>query len=272
MADAGAPLVEMRGISKSYGGVQALQEVDLAAYRGEVHALVGDNAAGKSTLIKILAGAVPMDAGSIVFDGREVRLRGPRDAKVLGIETVYQDLALADNLDVPANIFMGRELMRPGGLGAFLDLRRMEEEARRLLARLKINVPEVRTPVRTMSGGQRQCVAIARTVYFNAQVVILDEPTAALGVQETDKVHALVREMRDQGIAVLLVSHNLRHVLDLCDRITVLKTGRLVGSRRATETDAEDILRMIVSGEAPPPPPGRPTRAPASQPADRKLA
>lgn len=255
MADAAAPLVEMRRISKSYGGVRALDGVDLAVYRGEVHALVGDNAAGKSTLIKILAGAVPTDEGSIVFDAREVRLRGPRDAKILGIETVYQDLALADNLDVPSNIFMGRELMRRG---PFLDLRRMEQEARKLLARLKINVPEVRMPVRTMSGGQRQCVAIARTVYFNAQVVILDEPTAALGVQETDKVHALVREMRSQGLAVLLVSHNLRHVLDLCDRITVLKNGRLVGSRRTPDTDADEILRMIVSGEAPPPRPRAP--------------
>jgi len=255
MAEVGAPLVEMRGISKSYGGVQALKGVDLAVHRGEVHALVGDNAAGKSTLIKILAGAVPMDEGSIVFDGREVRVRGPRDAKVLGIETVYQDLALADNLDVPSNIFMGRELMRPGGRGPFLDLRRMEREARALLARLKISIPEIRLPVRAMSGGQRQCVAIARTVYFNARVVILDEPTAALGVQETEKVHALVREMRSQGLAVLLVSHNLRHVFDLCDRITVLKNGRLVGSRRAPETDSEEVLRMIVSGDATPPRP-----------------
>jgi D-xylose transport system ATP-binding protein len=260
MAELGPPLVAMRGIAKAYGGVQALKGVDLAVYRGEVHALVGDNAAGKSTLVKILAGAVPLDDGAIVFEGREVRLRGPRDAKLLGIETVYQDLALADNLDVPSNIFMGRELMRPGGRGPFLDLRRMEREARALLDRLKINVPEVRLPVRAMSGGQRQCVAIARTVYFNARVVILDEPTAALGVQETEKVHALVREMRSQGLAVLLISHNLGHVLDLCDRITVLKNGRLVGSRHASETDSEEILRMIVSGEAGPPGP-RPSAA-----------
>jgi D-xylose transport system ATP-binding protein len=252
MADRGTPLVEMRGISKSYGGVQALSGVDLDVHRGEVHALVGDNAAGKSTLIKILAGAVPLDEGEIRFDGAAVRLRGPRDAKRLGIETVYQDLALADNLDVPSNIFMGRELMRPGRHGPFLDLPRMAAEARALLARLKINIPDVRQPVRAMSGGQRQCVAIARTVYFNARVVILDEPTAALGVQETEKVHALVREMRGQGLAVLLVSHNLKHVFDLCDRMTVLKNGRLVGSRPAAETSAEEILRMIVSGEAPP--------------------
>jgi D-xylose transport system ATP-binding protein len=258
MAQARPPLVEMRGISKAYGGVQALSGVDLAVHPGEVHALVGDNAAGKSTLVKILAGAVPTDEGEIVFDGRPARLRGPRDAKRLGIETVYQDLALADNLDVPSNIFMGRELMRPGRRGPFLDLPRMAKEARALLARLKINIPDVRQPVRAMSGGQRQCVAIARTVYFNARVVILDEPTAALGVQETEKVHALVREMRGQGLAVLLVSHNLKHVFDLCDRMTVLKNGRLVGSRHASETDSEEILRMIVSGEAPPPRPEPP--------------
>jgi D-xylose transport system ATP-binding protein len=262
------PFVAMRRISKTFGAVRALRRVDFEVAHGEVVGLVGDNAAGKSTLIKILAGAVPMDEGSIAFEGREVRLRGPRDAKVLGIETVYQDLALADNLDVPSNIFMGRELMRPGGRGPFLDLRRMEREARALLARLKINVPEVRLPVRAMSGGQRQCVAIARTVYFNARVVILDEPTAALGVQETEKVHALVREMRSQGLAVLLVSHNLRHVLDLCDRITVLKNGRLVGSRHASQTDSEDVLRMIVSGDGATPRP-RPSDPVASAAAGR---
>ncbi len=264
MAQARPPLVELKDISKSYGGVQALQGVDLAVYCGEVHALVGDNAAGKSTLVKILSGAVPMDEGSILFDSEAVRLRGPRDAKHLGIETVYQDLALADNLDVPSNIFMGRELMRPGGRGPFLDLRRMEKEARALLARLKINIPNVLQPVRAMSGGQRQCVAIARAVYFNARLVILDEPTAALGVQETEKVHALVREMRGHGLAVLLVSHNLKHVIDLCDRITVLKNGRLVGSRHASETGVEEILRMIVSGEAAAPlskPPAQSTEA-----------
>lgn len=250
MSELRAPLVEMKGISKAYGGVQALQGVDLAVYPGEVHALVGDNAAGKSTLVKILSGAVAMDEGSILFEGQAVGLRGPRDAKKLGIETVYQDLALADNLDVPSNIFMGRELMRPGRRGPFLDLRRMEKEARALLARLKINIPDVLQPVRAMSGGQRQCVAIARTVYFNARLVILDEPTAALGVQETEKVHALVREMREHRLAVVLVSHNLRHVFDLCDRVTVLKNGRSVGSRRTAETEHDEVVRMIVTGEA----------------------
>jgi D-xylose transport system ATP-binding protein len=149
---------------------------------------------------------------------------------------------------VPANIFLGRELMRPRGRGPFLDLKRMEAEAKSLLARLKIDIPDVRQPVRTMSGGQRQCVAIARSVCFNARVVILDEPTAALGVQETGKVHDLVREMRAQGLAVVLISHNLNHVFELCDRITVMKTGRVAGTRPVTDTDHEEILRLIVTG------------------------
>lgn len=247
-----SPLVTMRGISKRYGGVQALDNVDLDIYTGEVHSLVGDNAAGKSTLIKILSGAVERDSGTIHFDGREVEVNTPRDAKALGIETVYQDLALADNLDVASNMFLGRELTLKGILRPFLDQRRMEEEARTLLNRLKINIPSIRQKVRSMSGGQRQTIAIARSVYFNAKVVILDEPTAALGVEETRKVYDLVREMRAHGLAVLMICHNLTHVFENSDRITVLKTGRLVGSRHITETSHDEILRMIVSGEASP--------------------
>jgi D-xylose transport system ATP-binding protein len=249
MADTKAPIVSMRGIAKAYGGVQALKGVDLDIYLGEVHALVGDNAAGKSTLIKTLAGAVRLDAGTIAFDGKEVAIEDPRDAKALGIETVYQDLALADNLDVPANVFLGREATR---FGWFLDNRAMEERARKLLARLKINIPNVRQKVRAMSGGQRQSIAIARCVCFNARVIILDEPTAALGVQETGKVYALIREMREQGCGVLLISHNLNHVFENCDRITVMKTGSLVGSRRVAETNQDEVVRMIVSGTAEP--------------------
>lgn len=248
MNEAIAPIVEMRGVCKRYGGVQALAEADLDIFTGEVHALVGDNAAGKSTLIKTLSGAVLKDAGIIRFDGREVHVDSPRAAKALGIETVYQDLALADNLDVAANVFLGREIVGQGALRPFLDLRRMEEEARRLLSRLKINIPSIRQKVRSMSGGQRQSIAIARSVYFNAKVVILDEPTAALGVEETRKVHELVREMRSHGLAVLMISHNLNHVFENSDRITVMKTGRVVGSRRVTETSREEILRMIVTG------------------------
>jgi D-xylose transport system ATP-binding protein len=250
MLEATQPIIKMRGIDKHYGGVHAVQGVDLDIYPGEVHALVGDNAAGKSTLIKILSGAVAKDAGTIAFDGRQVEIKEPRDAKQLSIETVYQDLALADNLDVPSNVFLGREMTRLGMLRFVLDNREMEKRSRSLLSRLKINIPNTRQRVRSMSGGQRQSIAIARCVCFNARVVILDEPTAALGVEETRKVYALVREMRDQGLAVLLISHNLNHVFDNCDRITVLKTGRLVGSRRVVETSQDEILRMIVSGVA----------------------
>lgn len=241
-------LVEMRGITKRYGAVQALQGVDLEVYTGEIHALVGDNAAGKSSLIKVLSGAVVPDEGEIRCDGSPVSIREPRDAKALGIETVYQDLALADNLDIPANIFLGRERMRSGAMSLFLDARRMEEESAALLSRLKIRIPSVRQKVSTLSGGQRQCVAIARAVCFNARLVILDEPTAALGVEETRKVLELVREMRDQGLAVVMISHNLNHVFDLCDRITVMKTGRLAGTRRTCETTRDEILRLIVTG------------------------
>jgi ABC-type sugar transport system ATPase subunit len=209
---------------------------------------VGDNAAGKSSLIKALSGAAPADAGDILFDGRPVAIRDPRHAKALGIETVYQDLALADNLDIPANIFLGRELTGSGVLAPFLDLRRMSQESEKLLARLKIRIPDLRQKVRTLSGGQRQCVGIARSVYFNARIIILDEPTAALGVEETKKVLELVKEMREQGLSVVMISHNLAHVFDLCDRISVMKTGVVAGTRHISETSRDEILRLIVMG------------------------
>lgn len=250
MAEEKAPLVQMRGICKAYGGVQALQDVDLDIYLGETHALVGDNAAGKSSLIKTLAGAVRKDAGTITFEGREVEINDPRDAKALGVETVYQDLALTDNLDVPANVFLGREITRRAPLNWFLDNGRMEEQARELMSRLKINIPNPRQKVRTMSGGQRQSIAIARCVCFNARVIILDEPTAALGVEETRKVYALIGEMRDHGRAVLIISHNMNHVFENCDRITVMKTGRLIESCHVCDTSQDEIVRMIVSGSA----------------------
>jgi D-xylose transport system ATP-binding protein len=257
MAEAKAPIVQMRGISKAFGGVQALKGVDLDLYLGESHALVGDNAAGKSTLIKTLAGAVNKDSGTIYFEGDEVEINDPRDAKALGVETVYQDLALADNLDVPANVFLGRELTRRRPFGWFLDNRRMEEHARGLLNRLKINIPNPRQKVRAMSGGQRQSIALARCVCFNARVIILDEPTAALGVEETRKVYALIREMRDHGRAVLIISHNMNHVFENCDRVTVMKTGRVIGSRRVDDTDQDEIVRMIVTGTTEERAPGR---------------
>jgi D-xylose transport system ATP-binding protein len=243
-----APLVQMRGITKRYGGVQALAGADFAIYPREIHALVGDNAAGKSSLIKALSGAAPADEGEIVFDGRPVTIREPRQAKALGIETVYQDLALADNLDIPANIFLGRELTCAGVLAPFLDLRRMARESEKLLARLKIRIPDLRQKVRTLSGGQRQCVGIARSVYFNARIIILDEPTAALGVEETKKVLELVKEMRSQGLSVVMISHNLAHVFDIADRISVMKTGVVAGTRHISQTSRDEILRLIVMG------------------------
>lgn len=240
------PLVEMRDIRKRYGGVHALQGADLTIYPGEIHGLLGDNAAGKSTLIKILSGAVIRDSGDILFDGKPAHISNPRDAKALGVETVYQDLALSDNLDISSNLFLGREICY-GGLPV-LNIRRMEKEAASLLSRLKINIPNIKQRVHNMSGGQRQCVAIARAVYFNARVIILDEPTAALGVHETEKVFDLVREMREQGHSVLMISHNLNHVFELCDRVTVMKTGRVAGTRHISETDKEDVVTMIMTG------------------------
>ena len=242
------PFIELRGLKKRYGGVEALAGADFTVYPREIHALVGDNAAGKSSLIEALSGAAPADEGEIRFDGQPVSIRDPRHAKAHGIETVYQDLALADNLDIPANIFLGRELLCKGLLALFMDLRRMNEEAAKLLGRLKIRIPNLRQNVRTLSGGQRQCVGIARAVYFNARVIILDEPTAALGVEETRKVLELVKEMRDQGLTIVMISHNMAHIFDLCDRISVMKTGCVVGSRHISQTSREEILRLIVMG------------------------
>jgi D-xylose transport system ATP-binding protein len=243
-----SPIVQMREITKAYGAVHALCGVSLDLYPGEVHALVGDNAAGKSSLIKTLSGAIRKDSGSILFDGKTVEINDPRRAKALGIETVYQDLALSDNLDVPANIFLGRELTFKPPFQWFLDTKLMEKEARSLIEKLKINISDVRLKVKSMSGGQRQSIAIARCVFFNARVIILDEPTAALGVEETRKVYLLIQEMKAQGRAVLIISHNMNHVFENCDRITILKTGTLVGSREVKNTTQEEIVRMIVSG------------------------
>jgi D-xylose transport system ATP-binding protein len=244
------PLVEMRGISRAFGGVAALQNVDLAVYRNEVVALLGDNGAGKSTLIKILAGALSADTGEILLDGRKVSIDSPRDAKDLGIETVYQDLALCDNLDVPTNLFLGRELMRPilGPLLSIFDRRRMAGETRDLLGRLKIELGSLQIPVRSLSGGQRQSVAIAKSVYFNAKLVIMDEPTAALGVRQTEKVLGLVRELRQSGLAIVYISHILEDVFRVADRMVVLKNGRKIGERLTARTDRDEIVRMMITG------------------------
>jgi ABC-type sugar transport system ATPase subunit len=244
------PLIEMRGISRAFGGVTALQDVDLSVYRNEVVALLGDNGAGKSTLIKILAGAISADTGEIRVGGRTVSIGSPRDAKDLGIETVYQDLALCDNLDVPTNLFLGRELMRPilGPLLRIFDRMRMAGETRDLLGRLKIELGSLQTPVRNLSGGQRQSIAIAKSVYFNAKLIIMDEPTAALGVRQTEKVLGLVRELKQSGLAIVYISHILEDVFRVADRMVVLKNGRKIGERLTAKTNRDEIVRMMITG------------------------
>ncbi len=233
-------VLSLRGVSKSFGAVRALSDVDLDVKRGEVTALLGDNGAGKSTLVKILAGVHPADSGAIEFDGREVVISSPTAARNLGIATVYQDLALCDNLDVVANLFLGRE---DGGL--LLSEERMEERAWDLLGQLSAKIPSVRTAVAGLSGGQRQTVAIARSLVGDPAVVILDEPTAALGVAQTAEVLNLIERLRDRGHAVLLITHNMADVAAVADRAVVLRLGRNNGEFRIAETTSEEIVAAI---------------------------
>ena len=242
------PLVQMRGISKRFGAVQALRAVDLILFPGEVLGLVGDNAAGKSTLMKILSGAYQPDEGEILFEGRRVAFTGPADARALGIEMVYQDLALCENLDVSQNIWLGRWPRR----GLFVDRSRMDQEAQSVLERLGIPELPVRSPVVTLSGGQRQSVAIARALSFNPKVLILDEPTANLSPSATHQVLALVRTLRDQGVSCIFISHRLQEILQIGDRVMVLKQGRNVGVRRVADTTEEELLELIIAGDRPP--------------------
>ena len=244
--------VSLRGVTKHFGGVSALKDIDLDIRPGEVLALVGDNGAGKSTLIKIISGAYAADEGDMYVEGRKVRIENPADAKRLNIETIYQDLALMDNLDLAPNIFIGREIVK-GGLGRVLRLlnnSKMAEETLNILRKLNIKVPDIKRRVFTLSGGQRQAVAISRAIYFNAKLIIMDEPTAALGVEETRQVYSLIRELRQNGIAVIIISHNINEVFDIADKFVVLKTGMLVGVRRKEATTLDEILRMIIGGRA----------------------
>jgi D-xylose transport system ATP-binding protein len=247
----GMPLVEMRDISKFFGGVAALDHVSVTINRGEVLALLGDNGAGKSTLIKILAGVLPADAGEILLEGRRVAINSPHDAKRLGIETVYQDLALCDNLDVPANVFLGRERMRPliPRVLSVFDQAGMREETTRLLASLKIRLGSLDTTVRNLSGGQRQSIAIAKSVYFNAKLSIMDEPTAALGVAQTRELLELVRNLKRSGHTVVYISHIMEDVFQVADRMVVLKNGRYVGEREARATGRDEVVQMMITGE-----------------------
>ncbi len=239
------PILEMKGISKSFGAVRALTDVDFEVYAGEVVALVGDNGAGKSTLIKCLSGAHTADEGTILIDGEEVRIHTPTDATRLGVETVYQDLALCDNLDVVQNMFLGREIAQVGGYGALSELE-MEEESLDVLEGLRVTtIQSVRQAVASLSGGQRQSVAISRAVMWKAKIVILDEPTAALGVAQTAQVLALIRQLRDQGLGVVVISHNLHEVFEVADRIIVLRLGRRVATFRHEDTTPEQVVGAI---------------------------
>lgn len=243
-------LLEARGISKRFDAVQALQDVDLAVEHGEVLALVGDNGAGKSTLIKIISGVHPPDTGEIRLDGQRVRIDSPEVAKGLGIETVYQDLALFEHADVSGNLFAGREVTRRLlGILPVLDEARMRAFARETLWRLRIEVPGIDRSMKLLSGGQRQSVAIGRAIAFGTKLVIMDEPTAALGAVESAKTLELVRSLRARGLTVIVISHNLQHVFSVADRIAVLRRGRMVGVVRPSETSGEAVVRMIVGAD-----------------------
>ena len=247
---AATPLLRLEGVSKRFGAVQALSEVDFECDAGEVVALVGDNGAGKSTLVKAVAGTQPADSGRIVFDGAEVHIGTPQAAAKLGIATVYQDLALCDNLDVVANLYVGRERAR--GLGRnlrILDEIGMEREALGLLERLAVSIPSVRTDVASLSGGQRQSVAVARATMGHPKLVILDEPTAALGVVQTRQVLDLVHRLRSDGLGVIVISHNLVDVFAVADRIVVLRLGRRVATFTVADTTAEDVVAAITGAK-----------------------
>ena len=245
MSDA-APLLEARGISKRFGGVHALEQVDFTLHAGEVVALAGDNGAGKSTLIKIISGVFPPDDGALHYQGSRVAFANPQNARARGIETIYQDLALADNLDVGANVFLGREPMtRRFGLPV-IDRRRMRAEALRTLDRLDIGLDRLDRPVRALSGGQRQCVAIGRALHWNARVLIMDEPTAALGVPEQRKVIALIQSLKDHGVGIVFISHNLADIFAVSDRIVVLRRGVNAGERAREDANPDEIVRMMV--------------------------
>lgn len=261
MSNHAKPLVEMRDISIAFGGIRAVDGASIDLYPGEVVALLGHNGAGKSTLIKILSGAYKRDAGTILVNGEEALIANPRDAKKYGIETIYQTLALADNVDAAANLFLGREIMTPFGT---LDDAAMEAKAREVMGRLNPRFQRFKEPVVKLSGGQRQSVAIARAILFDARILIMDEPTAALGPQETAQVSELVMQLKKEGIGIFLISHDIHDVFDLADRVCVMKNGRVVGTARTSDVTQDEVLGMIILGKCPPgavPGPGAMTMA-----------
>ncbi len=249
MLDTSTPLVEMTDISIAFGGIKAVDHASINLHRGEVVGLLGHNGAGKSTLIKILSGAYKRDAGEIRINGEEATINNPRDAKAYGIETIYQQLAVADNVDAAANLFLGREMVTSLGT---LDDAAMESKAREVMGRLNPNFRRFKEPVKALSGGQRQSVAIARAILFNARILIMDEPTAALGPQETAQVGELIKQLKSEGIGIFLISHDIHDVFDLADRVVVMKNGQVVGQARTSDVTKDEVLGMIIMGKVPP--------------------
>lgn len=245
----GTPLVEMRDMSIAFGGIKAVDHASVELYPGEVVGLLGHNGAGKTTLIKMLSGAYKRDSGEILIEGKPVSINNPRDAKAYGIETIYQTLAVADNVDAAANLYLGRELQTTWGT---LDDVAMEAEARKVMGRLNPNFRRFKEPVKALSGGQRQSVAIARAILFNARILIMDEPTAALGPQETAQVADLIKQLKKDGIGIFLISHDIHDVFDLADRVAVMKNGQMVGHARTDEVSKDEVLGMIILGKCPP--------------------
>jgi len=246
--DQQVPLVEMLHINVAFGGVHAVEDASIDLFRGEVVAIVGGNGAGKTTLIRTLSGAHPADSGEILIDGEAVTIQNPRDAKALGIETIYQTLALAENQDAASNMFLGRELQTRIGT---LDNGAMEDATRKVMARLNPKFQNFRVPVVSLSGGQRQGIAIAKAVYFNARIIIMDEPTAALGPAETAQVGELIEQLKAEGIGIFLINHDIHDVFDLADRINVMHTGNLVGTVNKDDVTKDEVLAMIIMGKPP---------------------
>jgi simple sugar transport system ATP-binding protein len=246
-SETGLPLLEARDMQKHFGHVVALGAANFELAVNEVHAIVGDNGAGKSTLIKIISGVYHADGGELLLDGKPITIANPREARRLGIETVYQDLALADHLDAAANLFLGREEYLPGVLGwlGFLDRKSMRRRAEEEMRRLKIGIKSVDQPVVNLSGGQRQAVAVARAIAWGTRIVIMDEPTAALGVRESSMVLELIKEVRSHGLSIIMISHNLPEVFAVADRITVLRLGRTITTLRTKGTSLEAVVGMM---------------------------
>jgi D-xylose transport system ATP-binding protein len=240
------PLVQMSHMNVAFGGVHAVEDCSIDLYPGEVVAIVGGNGAGKTTLIRCLSGAHPADSGEIEIDGKRASINNPRDAKAYGVETIYQTLALSENQDAPSNMFLGRELRSRWGT---LDDMAMEDATRKVMARLNPRFQNFRVPVQSLSGGQRQSIAIAKAVYFNARIIIMDEPTAALGPAETAQVGELIKQLKSEGIGIFLISHDIHDVFDLSDRIAVMHTGMIVGTVNKADVTKDQVLAMIIMGK-----------------------